>query len=309
MFGVMKITDELYEIGKNGNGIFTDVNDDYCLVSKSMPVNDQELEKYISAITKAKSDGINIASIVDYRMIPGTTATYNTNHGVITYTRGVFLEDKAKGKSLGIKNLMVSPNNQYDFDKLTLDYLRLILDYIEELERRLEAPQETFDKLVSDCLDLEDYGLTIDPKPLNFFYHPKHGFTIIDVIGLTDKDKRLSENDYFPTYIYGIVLGYGPSTLSIGNDKYTGLPIEYQTRMFNALNGLEIKIKTALFNNGIKMDTINENANRNGYRFVNAYTNVELEDMVTEVVDKTRSYQHSKQETSIKKTFDIDEWI
>ena len=38
-------------------------------------------------------------------------------------------------------------------------------------------------------------------------------------------------------------------------------------------------------------------------------TNVELEDMVTEVVDKTRSYQHSKQETSIKKTFDIDEWI
>ena len=79
--------------------------------------------------------------------------------------------------------------------------------------------------------------------------------------------------------------------------------------MFNALNGLEIKIKTALFNNGIKMDVIKTNADRNGYRFVNPYTNVELEDMVTEIVDKTRSYQHQKQETSIKKTFDIDEWL
>ena len=306
---MMKLNDELFEIGKNSKGIFTDVNDDYCLVSKSMPVTDQELDKYINAITRAKVSGINIASIVDYRFIPDSTNTYTTNHGVITYTRGVFLEDKAKGKSLGIKNMMICPGNQYDYDKLTLDYLKLVLEYIEELERRLEAPQEIFDKLVSDCLDLEDFGLTIDPKPLNFFYHPEHGFTIIDVIGLKDNEKRLSENDYFPTYIYGIVLGYGPSTLSIGNEKYSGLPKEYQTRMFNALNGLEIKIKTALFNNGIKMDVIKANADRNGYRFVNSYTDVEFEDMETEIVDKVRSYQQSKKEPSIKKSIDINEWL
>ena len=53
--------------------------------------------------------------------------------------------------------------------------------------------------------------------------------------------------------------------------------------MFNALNGLEIKIKTALFNNGIKMDVIKANADRNGYRFVNSYTDVEFEDMETEI--------------------------
>lgn len=305
---MMKLNDELYDIGKNSKNIFTDVNDEYCLVSKSMPVTDQELEKYVSAITRAKADGINIASIVDYRMIPGTTSTYNTNHGIITYTRGVFLEDKAKGVSLSCKHMAVSPNNEYDYNKLVLDYLRLVLDYIEELERRAVAPQDMYDKLVSDCLDLEDYGLTIDPKPLNFFFHPKYGFTLIDVLGLREDTERLSENSYFPTYIYGIVLGIGPSTLTIKDTRYMGLPKEYQERMYNALNALEIKIKTALFNNGIKMDVIKANEDRNGYRFVNTYIDVEIEDMETEIVDKVRSYQQSK-DTSLKKPFDINDWI
>ena len=279
----MRLSDELYKKGKNSKGVFTPINEDYGLVCKSMPVTDEELSKYVSAITKAKADGINIAGIVDYRMIPGTTSTYNTNHGVVTYTKGVFLEDRAKGNSYVDKNMYVSVHGEYDYSKLVLDYLKAFLVYIEECERRAAAPQEMFDKIVKDCIDLQRYGLMIDPKPLNFFFHPTHGFTIIDVISRNDNVETLEGYEYFPTYIYSIVLGNGEPTLHVGNTRYNGLPKMYQERLYDALGILEDKIVLALRNNGISEQLINSNVDRNGYRFVNGYTDVELEDIETQV--------------------------
>jgi hypothetical protein len=54
------------------------------------------------------------------------------------------------------------------------------------------------------------------------------------------------------------------------------------------------------------MDVIKKNEDRNGYRFVNTYTVVNLEDMETEIVDKVRSYQQSK-DTTYKKPFNIED--
>ena len=279
----MRLSDELYKKGKNSKSIFTPINEDYGLVCKSMPGTDEELSKYVSAITRAKADGINIAGIVDYRMIPGTTSTYNTNHGVVTYTKVVFLEDRAKGNSFENKNMYISVHAEYDYSKLVLDYLKAFLKYIEECERRAAAPQEMFDKIVKDCIDLQKYGLMIDPKPLNFFFHPTHGFTIIDVESTDNDIKPIEGHEYFPTYIYSIVLGYGEPTLYVGNTRYNGLPKTYQERLFNALGILEDKIVLALRNNGISEQLINSNVDRNGYRFVNGYTDVELEDIETQV--------------------------
>lgn len=304
----MMLNDYLYEIGKNSKNICTDLDEDYCVVSKIMPVTDDELNKYINSILKAKEDGINIASIKDYRFIPGTTSHFKTNNGIVMYTRGVFLEDRARGNSFVNKNMYIYPGNEYDYNKIVLDYLKLVLDYIEELEIRVKAPQEMFDKLVSDCLNLENYGLTIDPKPLNFFFHPDCGFTLIDVLGNRDNEVNLRRNDYFPSYIYGIVLGFGPSTLTIKDIRYWGLPIDIQTRLYNALNALEIKIKTSLQNNGISNELIELNEKRNGYRFTNAYVDVSLEDMETEIVDIVKSYQ-SEPQAILKKPQDVNDWL
>lgn len=302
----MKMSDELFEKGKNSKGVFTPINDDYGLVCKSMPVSDEELTKYVSAITKAKAGGINIAGVVDYRMIPGTTSTYNTNHGVVTYTKGVFLEDRAKGNSFENKNMYISVHAEYDYSKLVLDYLKAFLKYIEECERRAAAPQEMFDKIVKDCIDLQRYGLTIDPKPLNFFFHPTHGFTIIDVVSANNDMKPIEGHEYFPTYIYSIVLGYGEPTLYVGKTRYNGLPKTYQERLYNALGILEDKIVLALRNNGIREQLINSNVDRNGYRFVNGYTDVEFEDIETEVYGMI---EEQRVKSDLKETVDINKFV
>ena len=64
----MRLSDELYKKGKNSKGIFTPINEDYGLVCKSMPVTDEELSKYVSAITRAKADGINIAGMFNAKI-------------------------------------------------------------------------------------------------------------------------------------------------------------------------------------------------------------------------------------------------
>lgn len=284
----MKLNDELYEIGKNSKGIFTEIDEDYGLVCKSMPVTDEELEQYIYAITRAKADGINIAGIVDYRFIPGSTSTFKTNHGVISYTKGVFLEDRAKGKCLEAKNFYVSSRSSYDYNKLILDYLKAHLSYIEELERRAEASQEVFDKLVRDCLALTDYDLMIDPKPLNFFFHPEHGFTIIDVIKKPEAQNKVID-EYMGSYMYSIVMGYGQPNMYVDNVKFNGLPKEYQDRLYAAYRVLNNKIITALRNNGFSDDLIGSTSNREGYRIINAYNDVNFEDMETELYSLVES--------------------
>lgn len=299
----MKLSDELYEKGKNSKYIFTPIDENYGLVSKSMPVCDEELDKYIAAITKANEAGINVTRIVDYKMIPGTTSSFNTNNGVISYTRGVFLEDRAKGNSFEYKTMNVSIHGCYDYEKLVLDYLKAFLEYIEECERRAAAPQEMFDKIVKDCVDLQRYGLMIDPKPLNFFFHPTYGFTIIDVISKKN-NMALEDYEYFPTYIYGIVLGNGEPSMYVGNTLYNGLPKIYQERLYNALGILEDKIVIALRNNGISEELINVNVDRNGYRFVNSYRDVELEDIETEVfgmIEEQKVKSGSKEKVDINK--------
>ncbi len=175
----MQLNDELFEIGKNSKGICTIVNDDYVLVSKTMPVTDDKLDWYIETLKQCKQDGINIATVVDYRMIPENCHKFKDG---VSYTKGVFLEERAKGVSLDSNSLYLDSKKNYNFSDVVVDYLRRIDYYISELERRSQASQEVYDKLVSDILGLLDHGLMIDPKPLNFFYREDAGFNIIDVI-------------------------------------------------------------------------------------------------------------------------------
>lgn len=51
------LTDELYELGKNSNEIFTPLNDHLCLVTKAMSAIDSEIDDYIANIRDAHSTG------------------------------------------------------------------------------------------------------------------------------------------------------------------------------------------------------------------------------------------------------------
>ena len=187
----MVLTDELFERGKNQKEKCTIINDDYVLLKKKMPCTDEELQTYINNIRKAKDSGINICSIVDYRLIDGTTSKYTTQGKDISYTAGVFIEDRAKGTTN---------------DGLTCE------EYISDLEKRASADQIIYDKFVQDYVGIFNFDLTPDPKPTNFFFDEKEGFSIIDVI-----DVKNTSNQYLARYIITAAFGYGIPVFKPGN--------------------------------------------------------------------------------------------
>ncbi len=239
----MVLTEELYDIGKNSKEVCTIIDDDYVLVTKSMPVTDEKIDDYIEAIRKAKKSGINIATILDYRIIPGTTSSYC--NGTINYSKGVFLEERAKGKSLEGYCLYYDSNKDSDIENFAISYIKKLDEYTKEMERRATGKQEYYDKLVSDCLRVKKFGIEIDPKPLNFFYEENVGFTIIDVIA--DYGNNLgSVSPYFARYIFGIVFGYGRPVAIVDSEIFKGIPKEYSSRLINAYQVIYDKIVLAL---------------------------------------------------------------
>ncbi len=264
----MKLTDELYERGKSQKSICSVIDDDYVLLHKKMPCSDQDLDKYIKSILDAKKEGIKMSGVTDYRLIPGTTHTF----GSISYTSGVFIEERAKGISCPENPCTyLSAKKEYDYDAVANDYLTSLTQYIEMLEYKNSSPQGTYDKLVSDITSIINYGICIDPKPTNFFYDKKEGYTIIDPIPI---NKYANDMEYYPHYVMTIVFGYGCPYIS-GNDTKRLIPEDLLIRLKNAQTALINKIILALKKNNFDdkniKDGVSETLNLNS-------TNIEVVD-------------------------------
>jgi len=247
------LTDELYELGLNSNKLYLPLNDKYCLVTKAMPVTDEMLEEYIANIRKCKKLGINIASILDYRFIPGTTSNYGEN---INYSKGVYLEERAKGKSFNSEIIYAKLSD--NIEDIINTYLIKTNEYLEELELRSKASQEIYDKLIRDYLEIEKNNLVVDPKPTNFYFSEDEGYTFIDLIGNNNYDN----SEFFPRYIMGIVYGYDRPFVFMGNDTFYGLPKEYQDRFIIAYEESLNKIVNAFKKYKIKEEYYEIEVNR-----------------------------------------------
>ncbi len=240
----MKLNDELFVLGKNSVGICKVIDSDYVLVSKKMPVSDNQLNDYINAIKDAKNNGINICEIVDYKLIDGTTSTFNNG---VSYSKGVFIEDRAKGNSFTFNHFHLNEENK----KEIIDgYMSSITNYIEEIEKRSEADISIYDKLIEDMLNLSQYNLEVDPKPTNFFFDSKKGYTIIDVIPMT----KLGKNEFFNQYLKSIVFGYGIPHIYLDNNDVSMMPIDLYNRYKNSIKILIAKIETSLLKHNFKLD-------------------------------------------------------
>lgn len=274
----MKLTDELFARGVNQEDIFSVIDDDYVLLKKSMPCKDHELAEYISSIERAHNDGINTPRITDYRFIEGKTSTFGPENDRYSYTTGVFIEERAKGKCIGSKGY-VNYRNKDDY----YFYLNEIKEYIEELTNRACAPQEVYDKFVDDYIKLSEYGLNPDPKPLNFFFSKDTGFTIIDVIDVRDESLV-----YVPRYIFMGVVGYGiPRLLDADWQNISFIPQSLYDIYVDAQNKVVDKVLRAL-----KSKNIDEEYIKNGL-----YSTKVNSDFKGEVIpdDLLEEYINSKQ--------------
>ena len=282
------LTNELFELGKNSSEIFTPLNEHLCLVTKALPVNDNEIDDYIRNISDAYEAGVNIARILDYRLIPGTTRSFYD--GEYQFTKGVYLEDRAPGNSIEYEAMTLSFAKEYDFKSLSKTYLDKNLWYIEELERRAAAPQVFYNKLVGDCLNLSTFGLAVDPRPLNFFFDSKVGFTIIDVL----KESRISKNmaDRMIDSLLGIVYGYGSYDILIDGSPFTYLPMEYIERLVAAYRMIDKKIIAALRKFRFSDDDISAALLDSTYKYENkneCASEEEVEHLLEEEFTKVRN--------------------
>ena len=248
----MKLSDELFERGKNQKEICSIIDDDYVLLHKVMPCTDDELDNYLKNMKNAKKSGINIACVTDYKPIQSSTRKYSNK----SYTSGVFIEERAKGitpqDNIGV---FLSSNKEYNYEIVAKEYLSKLNSFVQSLEYQASASQAVFDKLVSDVLDLANYDIVIDPKPLNFFFDKDLGYTIIDPI---PKNIRYDEEiEFIPIYILLGIFGYGTPYISSQDNKRL-IPMDLLIRMNNATNTLMYKVKTAMKKRGLKEEDIDK---------------------------------------------------
>lgn len=276
----MKLNNELFELGKSSKEIFTPIDEKYCLVTKSMPVVDEELETYITNVNDCNAAGLNVARILDYKLIEGHTKSYYD--GKYKYTKGVFLEDRAPGNTLEYGIMNIDTDKQQDLESIGKDYLSKVKHYVEELERRAVAPQEMYDKLVGDCLSVEEFDLMIDPRPLNFFFDSEKGFTIIDLI--TNNNGTKTARDRMVQLVFGIVYGYGSYDLMIDGISFEILPKEYLVSLVASYRKIDDKIVKALLRFRYIKDDITSTLRELIIRYANDYSACDSEEEFIELL-------------------------
>lgn len=277
----MLLTDDLFDVGVKSKQICTIINDDYVLVSKSSPIPDDKLEKYVDNVRKAKASGINIASILDYRLIPGTTNCYGKD---LCYTKTVFLEERAKGVSNDKKIYWLSSNSDYDISIVVEHYLEKVKQYIEELENRASVPISFYEKFIEDCIKLHEFNLQIDPKPLNFFFDKNIGYTIIDVVDYNGEVNVLPNG--FAECLFEIVFGFGRTDLFVELKNVSYLPEEYYDRLYNVSKKLEAMLVKVLRKYNVEEDIIKavvyKNSSKYSY-FLPFLDKDEIEDVISKL--------------------------
>lgn len=271
----MILNDNLFNVGVNSNQICTILDDDYVLVTKSTPISDDRLDEYIDNIRKAKDSGINIASILDYRLIPDTTNCY----GSTCYSKGVFLEERAKGVSNDKKIFWLSPSSDYDIDIVIEHYFEKVKQYIEELENRASVSIDCYRKFVEDCIKLNEFGLQIDPKPLNFFFEKNVGYTIIDVVDYKGELNTLPNG--FAECLFEIVFGFGKSNLYVDLNNVSYLSKDYYDRLYNVSKKLEAMLVKVLREYGISDDIIKAAVYKNSFKYNYSFPFYDKEEMKT----------------------------
>lgn len=265
------ITEEIIKHVTKNNKKCTILNDDYVILYKSMEVPDDQLDDYFEKIKQAQASDINIPKVVEYKLL---------NESVGNASKGIFIEERAKGCNLNIRGLVLRSNQEYNLKFIISLYLEKVETYLEEIEKRASASQEIYNKFLSDFINLHKFGLKPDPNSLNYFFDSKIGYTIIDPYP-NEKD-IINEKELFK-YIINDIYGVGRPTILIKKDKLEGfyyLPENLKKRLDNASTLLNKKISQAFRQAGFKEDYILTNLELNKHRFKTEDESLEFADLI-----------------------------
>lgn len=282
----MKINNTIFKAYEDKEGKLHPYDDSHVLLKKSMPADDKHLEEYLANIKKAITNGVNTINIIDYKLYEDQKWVYDKDH---VFTTGLFLEEKAKGNSMNFQSLFILDNEvNVDYEGMSVEYIKVVTSYIKELELRANASQDIYDKFVHDCLEVENYDLTIDPVPANFFFDKEKGFTLIDLVPGPNKDTK---REHFVEHLVSAIMGYGKPMILIGRYRVDQLPKELHNRYEIVLSDICAKLSQALINN--KLDNLVKDVNPcvNKISFNNEEC-IEIEELVSHIADTFKKYQN-----------------
>ena len=243
----MQLTDEMVELAIKNNRKCLLYDDNYVLLYKAFPVQDKEVEDYIKSVKELKEEGVNTPLILDYHVVK------NSEFG---YSKVVILEERAKGTNLNSKDIYISlKQDNTDFNKISNEYLEALDFYINELENRASAKDDFYDKFLSDYMIINNKGLQVDPKPLNFYFERITGFIFIDINGKGNNDLQ-----YLPRYFLGAILGYGLPYLTIHNTCCMYIDNNRLNRLKKAYESIIAKTIISLEKYGYQKDNIIKDA-------------------------------------------------
>ena len=141
---------------------------DYALLQGT--INEDKMKVLIELGGDLKNRGINIARTLDYRILDGQD--------------GYSLQEKAVGTPLHnmVHWSVKKGSEQFDIEQKS---------YSDRLSSLTQENQEFYNKFVQDWVELQKYGISIDPsKPANFFYEKGKGITFIDLDNITEDAKE-----------------------------------------------------------------------------------------------------------------------
>ena len=239
-----KITQEMIDLVIANNKKCLNYNKGHVLLYKPFSCPSEEIDNYIFKINTLIQRGISTVKILDYVKV----ANLNSK-----YPKCIILEEKAPGNNIDYKSENISLKSvNIDFEEISAEYIQGLDDYINEISLRANSSQDIYDKLVSDYLTITKSGLSIDPKPLNFYFDKDKGFTFIDINDKGNDDVKT----YLPRYILGAVLSYGFPYLSIDYKCTMYIDEERMNIIKDILNTIITKVSISLMPYGYTKEQV-----------------------------------------------------
>lgn len=203
------------------------------------------IDVVIQKLHNLKQNNVSVVPILGYVYDPNLTKDY----GDASYGKGYIIQPKAKGSEMWNINKM--PSSYKPATTEELNYL------ITNTQMFANAPQEHFDKFVSDYKEITNAGIMVDPsKKTNFFYDKEHGFSFIDlnfesaqIFNKPDLNGQISHREFIN---YALL----PCHRYMSDNVLQQLNEEQQVELTN--NNLQIfnKIATSLTKVGVNLNDI-----------------------------------------------------
>lgn len=173
------ILDKVDQLSFNKSGLNSkcSIVGNYAILrTDNIPGHDDSFIRIINSLHELKQKGINVVPILGFGILKKGMPFASGKR----FDSGYIIQEKAEGQELLCPNVLRGRTDE--------DCRVIVKEYLDMLRN---APQEHFNKWLSDFKEIGASNISIDPsKESNFFYDKDKGFSFIDLNFFDDVKKE-----------------------------------------------------------------------------------------------------------------------